>query len=107
MEAASGMDLEQFFAQWVFQGGIPHLEGSWQQDEDGVEVNFSQVQETYEFELTVDVEVVFEDGSSAIATIEMPIGGSAQVLVPTESKATEVRIDPKTRLLATWSLEQK
>ena len=103
MEEASGQNLEQFFRQWLFQGGIPELLISWRFNEELV-IDVEQVQETYDFDLNVDFLVEFVDGSSE--TITLFVGPDEQVEEARsfEQEVTNVTIDPNTRLLAKWTL---
>ncbi len=103
MEEASGEDLEQFFRQWLFQGGIPELRGSWSFGNGDLVIEVEQVQETYSFELDVEVLVEFADGSSETITI---VVGPDERVRETRSFAQEVAnvtLDPDTRLLAKWT----
>ena len=106
MEEASGQNLEPFFRQWLFQGGIPELSISWQFDEELV-INVEQVQETYDFDLNVDFLVEFVDGSSE--TITLTVGPDEQVEEARsfEQQVTNVTIDPNTRLLAKWTVNRE
>ncbi len=103
LEEASGKDLEQYFAQWLFQGGIPELDGTWSSSGNDVEINIQQVQETYSYELSVEFEIEFEDGSSE--TIWLEVNGSERVKGARsfEKDVVNVTIDPNTRLLAKWA----
>lgn len=107
LEAASGKDLRPYFDQWLFQGGIPVLEGSWRAVDDGVEIDLRQVQnEAYRFDLPIEVEIRFADGSSGHHVLEMPATGEVQQTVQVEGDIAEVVLDPNTRLLAEWTFEQ-
>ena len=59
----SAVDLSGFFAQWLYQGGIPHLRGGWWWD---AETN----------ELVIELEQIEDDGYS----FEMPI--AVRITVP-------------------------
>ena len=69
MEEASGEDLEQFFHQWLFQGGIPELRGSWTQRGGELVITIEQVQESYDYDLDVDFLVELTDGSTTTITV--------------------------------------
>ena len=103
MEEASGQNLEQFFSQWLFPGGIPELLISWRFNEELV-IDVEQVQETYDFDLNVDFLVAFVDCSSE--TITLFVGPYEQVeeVRSFEQEVTNVTIDPNTRLLAKWTI---
>ncbi|NNF04505.1 MAG: M1 family metallopeptidase [Rhodothermales bacterium] len=104
LEAASGKDLRWFFDQWLFQGGIPVLEGAWRAVDGGVQIGLRQVQdEAYRFRLPIEVAVRTEDGSETIYTIELPTSGRMRHTLEVDGDVTEVVIDPNTRLLADWT----
>ena len=100
MEEASGMDLRNFFKQWLHQGGIPQLEGSWSFNAGTLTIQLKQVQPTYSFDIPVEIEIGFADGSSEIKTLHLnqPI----QTSYAFDKDVTSVLIDPHTRLLAQW-----
>lgn len=106
MEQASGQDLERFFQQWLFQGGIPELRGTWQVRGNALTIEVAQVQETYAFELDVDFRIEYADGSSE--TITIPVNASAETKETrsVEKTVADVTIDPEMTLLANWSFEK-
>jgi len=108
LEEASGTDLGWYFDQWLFQGGIPVLAGTWLAASEGVHVELRQVQdERYRFSLTVDVDLVLEDGSTVRRTLEMPTSGEINTIVPVDGTVVDVVIDPDTRLLADWTFTER
>ena len=102
LEEASGQALEQFFDQWLFQGGLPELRGSWNYSDGRLVVRMEQVQETYQFHLAVDLRVELSDGSSR--TMTLPVAPEQPVLrtVSFDEPVIQVTVDPQTRLLAKW-----
>jgi aminopeptidase N len=104
MEEASGQELEQYFDQWLFQGGIPNLEISWSARGGDVEINIKQVQETYGFLLPVDFEIVLADGSSEVISIDVSFDARVKSTRSFDSNVVDVVIDPLTRLLAKWTV---
>jgi aminopeptidase N len=104
MEEASGQELEQYFDQWLFQGGIPNLEISWFARGGDVEINIKQVQETYGFLLPVDFEIVLADGSSEVISIDVSFDARVKSTRSFDSNVVDVVIDPLTRLLAKWTV---
>lgn len=102
LEEASGQDLEGFFQQWLFQGGVPELEGTWSSSGSDVTINLQQIQETYAFDLSVDFEIAFADGSSEIITLELNGLTQTQETKSFDKDVVNVTIDPNTRLLAKW-----
>ena len=108
LEAASGMDLAWYFDQWVFQGGIPVLEGSWKASSEGVHVQFQQTQDVaYQFDFPIDVEVVMADGSTVRHTVDMPTSRTAEAMIPVDGNVVDVVLDPDSRLLADWTFGKR
>lgn len=107
MEEASGLDLGQFFRQWLYQGGVPYLEGTWTAGNNKVVIDIAQTQETYGFDLSVDFEVRFTDGTSERFTLPVGAGDTVHGVSPFDKEVLDVIIDPDTRLLARWTFEQK
>lgn len=107
MEEASGLDLQQFFDQWLFQGGIPQLEVSWSQTGDTVAIGLQQVQETFAFELSVDIEIRGTNGESQRLTVALDGPNTAIAEQAFDGEVAEVVIDPDTRLLATWEVGRR
>jgi hypothetical protein len=74
-EAESGMDLDFFFDQWVYDEFYPRYEYSWSQDRETFEtsVTIRQVQESYGwrpvFEMPVQVECTFDSGIDTVITV--------------------------------------
>lgn len=108
LEEASGDDLEQFFDQWLFQGGIPHLEVTWEQDGETVSIEVDQTQPDFLFTAEVEVQVVYEDGSSEdlVLSITDSDSGStgSSAMGEHAGRVAKVIVDPNTRLLASWTV---
>lgn len=108
MEEASGQDLEDFFQQWLYQGGFPVLDVSWSYDEADktLSVTIDQVQSDG-FAFEIPVELGINSGESATPRIETVVsstGSSATVTVQLEQRPDHVVVDPRTRLLARWNV---
>ena len=58
MERASGLDLSAFFQQWLYRGGVPKLEGTWQWDATAKQlvVELAQTQAGEPFRLPVEID---------------------------------------------------
>lgn len=107
MEEASGQKLDGFFTQWLFQGGIPHLEVSWSPEGGTVNVNLAQSQPKYRFALDVDIALRYADGTiSKVTSVSVPAGSGVSHSVKADKEVAEVIIDPQTRLLATWNISR-
>ncbi len=74
-EAESGMDLDFFFDQWVYDEYYPRYEYGWSQDPGTFEatVTIRQVQESYGwrpvFEMPVQIEFTFETDADTVVTV--------------------------------------
>ena len=111
MEEASGQKLGGFFKQWLFQGGIPRIEGTWRLEGDTVKLDLSQTQPKYAYDLDVDVALKYADGStSAVTSVRLPAQSGVRSpsghSVKAEKEVVDVIIDPATRLLATWNVSR-
>ena len=104
MEEASGRDLEPFFQQWLFQGGLPKLRGTWSYHNGELTINVEQVQETYAFDLEVDFLIEFAGDSSSVATVSVGPDRMESITQRFDRDVVNVTVDPFTRLLAKWTL---
>lgn len=105
MEKVSGIDLDKFFDQWLYKGGIIKLDVEWDYNEKSknIEFNITQVQnDGYLFEMPLDIEIL-GDNNSNTSTIRLD-KKSGKYLVYSENKPKEIKLDPYTKLLATWSI---
>ena len=105
MEKVSGIDLDKFFDQWLYKGGIIKLDVEWDYNEKSknIEFNITQVQnDGYIFEMPLDIEIL-GDNNSNTSTIRLD-KKSGKYLVYSENKPKEIKLDPFTKLLATWSI---
>ncbi len=107
MEEASGMDLGSFLGQWLYQGGIPHLVGTWKVAKGQLVIELDQTQEKYAFKLDVEFEIQFQTGPSEIVSLHLDPGHATSLTIPVSSKATGVVIDPQTKLLASWDFKKR
>jgi len=107
MEEISGLDLSGFFGQWLYQGGVPVLEGSWSVDDGQLTIVMAQIQEKYEFDLTVDFGISYKDGSYERISIGIAPGQPSVRSTPVEKEVLNIVVDPDTRVLARWTFERK
>lgn len=108
LEEASGQDLKQFFDQWLFQGGIPQLEASWWKDGDQYRMQIVQTQPDFSYELDVDVQFRYADGSvGEVNTVKVVNDRQTGYAWSADKGIVEMIIDPNTRLLANWTIEAK
>jgi len=110
METACRCDLGQFFDQWLYQGGNVVLDGEWHYDEltNTVEISMSQLQKDgFSFSVDVDVGVYSSDDPvPSVHRLELT-GKSGRLSIPLADKPKKVVVDPRTVLLAQWSLMEK
>ena len=105
MEKVSGIDLDKFFDQWLYKGGIIKLDVEWEYDETSKNIEFDimQVQnDGYLFEMPLDIEIL-GDNNSNTSTIRLD-KKSGKYLVYSENKPKEIKLDPYTKLLANWTI---
>jgi aminopeptidase N len=107
MEYASGKNLDKFFDQWLYKGGIIKLDVSWSYNKNlkQIEININQVQnDGYLFEMPVEVELINSDNSSTITQIFMD-KKSKKYLISSDYKPKEIKLDPHIKLLADWNIK--
>lgn len=98
MEEVSGRDLEAFFQQWIFTPGQPYLKKSWNQDNGKLNLELVQFQEGKAFVFPLEMEIIFEDGTSLVKTIGVDATTeTTSIKVP--KNVTEVILDPNCKLL--------
>jgi len=105
MEMSSGIELDTFFNQWLYQGGNIVLEGSWKYDgkKKAVSISLEQVQhDGFEFQFPVELGIYFEGQTDPLfTTVEMNKMKEA-FEIQTDQKPIRIEIDPNTKLLALW-----
>ena len=110
MEKVSGLDLDQFFSQWLYKGGHIVLDGSWKFDEKKKEIiiDIQQVQDDgYLFSFPIEFGI-YEEGKVAPNVEQRNLTKKkSSYSIPAELKPSRVVIDPRTVLLANWSLKEK
>ena len=98
MEEVSGMELQWFFDQWLRQGGVPTIQGSWSHSDGVLRLDLRQTQPTYRFRLPLEVQLRFDDGSTQRAAIQMTAAVEQFTLV-TARPPSAVVLDPDTWML--------
>ena len=95
MEKASGQNLEQFFKQWVYTAGAPHLNITWRYDaiKKAADLTITQKQAAlFDFPLEVSI-----DGKQHTLSVKNKI---TTLTIPLKMKPTSVIADPNVNLLA-------
>lgn len=98
MEESSGMDLEWFFQQWLYQGGALILEGDWSYDATRrmLQVNLNQVQDDgFTFRMPIQLGIYDSDGAGPrIEQVEISdLENSFEI--PLDAAPTRVELDPR------------
>ena len=106
MERAAGEDLGWFFDQWLYRGGIPHLEGTWRWDERTrqVEVELRQVQPGAPFRLALDVGITLPGAPERVERLSMD-AATVRMSWPADRRPERVVLDPLVRTLFAGGLE--
>lgn len=109
VEEASGMELDWFFEQWLYQGGVVFLEGHWQFDDATNElvISLAQTQPDYTFRIASALDVVYEDGTTERLHLELDGPAAAEHRMETAKAVVDLIPDPDTELLARWTLERR
>lgn len=110
LEKASGRDLKEFFARWVYQSGHPRYEASWswRPDKDGrgtLKIHLQQTQEDAPFLTPLPVEIVTEKGIQR-ATLT-PTDRATSLFIPLPRRPVDVRIDPNETILKELVVRQE
>lgn len=104
-EYVTGLDLDSFFAQWVYQAGQPELNASWSYNNGTLNMQLQQNQkESFVFDL--EVELIYENGVSEVKTIQ--VNSKTQQWTPKlNSKPVKITLDPDVKLLMEASISEK
>ncbi|MDT4953024.1 MAG: aminopeptidase [Acidobacteriota bacterium] len=97
LEKASGIDLKEFFARWVYASGHPHYEVAWTwqsvKAKRGVlTIQLRQTQTDAPFLTPLPVEIITSEGTQR--AMLKPNGKETTTRIPLTSQPTDVRIDP-------------
>ena len=108
MERASGLDLAPFFDQWLYRGGVPVLEGTWQWDAAAkrVVVELTQKQDGEPFVLPVEFGISIAAGKMRVEQGEMT-ARTARFTFAAEQEPVAVELDPNVRLLMSGGLTRR
>jgi aminopeptidase N len=109
MEETSGQEIGWLLDQWLYQGGLPVVEGTWGYDPDQstVQLHLAQVQQSgYRFRLPMVVRVHAEDGSFIDALVDLT-QETGNFSIAVEDEPANLELDPDTWVLMRSSLRQK
>ncbi|MDT4895948.1 MAG: aminopeptidase [Acidobacteriota bacterium] len=110
LERASGMNLKEFFARWVYASGHPRYEASWSwrklKGERGMlTIQLQQTQEDAPFLTPLPVEIITTQKTQR--TTLRPSDRMTRLFVPLSSRPTDVRIDPEETILKELVVRQE
>ncbi len=102
LEQTSGQNLEQFFKQWLYTPGTPHLSITWKYDtsKKAIELHITQKQDVlFDFPLEMSI-----GGKRHTITVKNKI---TTLHVPLKVKPSSVVIDPNVNLLAAFLVKEE
>ena len=108
MEKVSNVDLDKFFDQWLYKGGMLIIDSDWKYNEKNseIEISMDQVQDDgYLFDMPIEIMLTFENKSSKIESIQLD-KKTKKFFISSENKPKEIKIDPSVKLLARWSINE-
>ena len=108
MEKVSNVDLDKFFDQWLYKGGMLIIDSDWKYNEKNseIEISMDQVQDDgYLFDMPIEIMLTFENKSSKIESIQLD-KKSNKFIISSKNKPKEIKIDPSVKLLARWSINE-
>lgn len=99
MEAASGMDLKEFFTQWLYTPGQPVLDIAWHYDaaKSQVKITITQQQQNlFNFPIELAIKTATDTHRVKISAINKKV---TDILVTVDAKPLNFIVDPNTNLL--------
>ncbi len=104
LEAQSGLDLTDFFNDWIYGEGYPSYTVNWQSLSGGtqVQLQISQTQSDASvsyFEMPIELELIGAGGESQLIRLEHTTDNQV-FTVPTTFEVTNVVFDPNTQIIS-------
>ena len=108
MERAARRDLEGFFRQWLYRGGVPRIDGSWRWDAASkqVVVELRQTQAGEPLRLPIEIGIASSGGTARVERVELA-ARDGRFTFAAESAPTSVELDPNVRLLFAGELVRR
>jgi len=109
MEKASGKNLQNFFNQWLYQGGYIAMKGSWKYDAASkmVKISLQQTQpSSYNFDFSIEVGLYKTGDLLPEISVHPASSRTIELSIPAATKPEKVQLDPQTVLLASWEFEE-
>ncbi len=110
MEIASGMDLSDFFDQWLYRGGSLEVRGTWRYDASAglVQIDLQQTQEGGElFAMPIQIGVSYEGESGRHLEVVRLRERASRFTIRVDREPTDVVLDPDTWVLMDGGLERR
>ena len=100
MERASGKNLTAFFDQWLYRGGVPRIQWSWEWNASAKQVvlELRQTQSGAPFVMPIDVALTAADGTRRIEHVAVS-AASTRVTFAAPARPATVELDPEIRAL--------
>ena len=108
MERAARRDLEGFFRQWLYRGGVPQIDGSWRWDAASkqVVVELRQTQAGEPLRLPIEIGIASSGGTARVERVELA-ARDGRFTFAADSAPTSVELDPNVRLLFAGELVRR
>ncbi|MFM9838751.1 MAG: M1 family aminopeptidase [Cyclobacteriaceae bacterium] len=108
MEQASGLDLQSFFTQWLYQEGLPNIKGQWSWDSKKKELKITLEQtQASAFSFPLEIGIV-SDGKQSPQIKKANISSKQSTFTfVLESRPTSLTLDPRTNLLGVFDIQAK
>jgi aminopeptidase N len=97
-EKISGLELTQFFNQWLRKPGIPRLSIQSTSKRNHMDLTLLQNQKNISFQFPMQLKILFKDGTSVIETIDVK-GQATHFKKTYTKKVSSFEVDPNTELL--------
>lgn len=108
MEQASGLDLQSFFTQWLYQEGLPNIKGqwSWESKKKELKITLEQTQASA-FSFPLEIGIV-SDGKQSPEIKKVNVSSKQSTFTfALESRPTSLTLDPRTNLLGVFDIRSK
>ena len=98
MENISGMNLEPFFRQWLWQAGHPLIKYAWDKKNKQVEVTIIQTQTDMLYHFPLEIQFFYKNLQPEVRKYRIS-KRETTIVIPEKDVVTRISIDPLTKLL--------
>ena len=100
MERASGLDLAPFFQQWLYRGGVPRIEATWNWDATSKQITvvLAQTQAAEPFTVPLEIGITVAGTSLRVERVELA-GRTSRFAFAADREPTSLVLDPDVKLL--------